>query len=144
VPGYIADRIAIENDDKTFTAKDVLELCNAISLPMVLDIHHYQCNNEGENLAEILPAVFSTWNTAGLPPKFHISSPKSAIDFRSHHDFVNPDDLYPFLRLARELNNDIDIMVEAKQKDRAMFQLVRDLADYPMIERAGDASLKFL
>lgn len=144
VPGYIAGRITLENDDKIFTARDVLDLCTVLSLPMVLDIHHYKCNNEGESLAEILPAVYSTWDAAGLPPKFHISSPKSAADFRSHHDFVSPDDLYPFLRLVRELNNDIDIMVEAKQKDRAMFQLVRDLADYPMVERAGDAALRFL
>jgi UV DNA damage repair endonuclease len=42
------------------------------------------------------------------------------------------------------LNKDIDIMVEAKQKDRAMFQLVRDLAGYPMVESAGDAALIFL
>ena len=57
---------------------------------------------------------------------------------------MNPDDLYLFLKLAREFNNDIDIMVEAKQKDRAMFQLVRDLAGYPMVERSGDAALKIL
>lgn len=144
VPRHIADRIAVENDDKSFTAKNVLDLCNALSLPMVLDIHHYKCNKEGESLAEILPAVSATWDTAGLPPKFHVSSSKSAADFRSHHDFVNPGDLYPFLKLARELNNDIDIMVEAKQKDRAMFQLVRDLAGYPMVERSGDAALKIL
>ncbi|MFX4261769.1 UV DNA damage repair endonuclease UvsE [Pelotomaculum propionicicum] len=144
LPRHMADRIAVENDDKSFTAKEVLDLCGALSLPMVLDIHHYKCNNEGESLAEILPAVFSTWDIAGLPPKFHISSPKSAADFRSHHDFVNPDDLYPFLKLARELNNDIVIMVEAKQKDRAMFQLVGDLAGYPMVERDGDAALIFL
>lgn len=144
VPRHMADRIAVENDDKSFTAKEVLDLCNALSLPMVLDIHHYKCNNEGESLAGILPAVSTTWDKAGLPPKFHISSPKSVDDFRSHHDFVNPDDLYPFLKLARELNNDIDIMVEAKQKDRAMFQLVRDLAGYPMVESAGDAALTFL
>lgn len=144
VPRHIAGRITIENDDKTYTAQDVLDLCKALLLPMVLDIHHYKCNNEGESLEEVLPDIISTWDAAGLPPKFHISSPKSESDFRSHHDFVNPEDLYPFLRLARELNSDIDIMVEAKQKDRAMFQLVRELAEYPMIERAGDAALKFL
>jgi UV DNA damage endonuclease len=142
VPGFIAERITLENDDKTFTAKDVLHVCINLSMPMVLDIHHYKCNNEGEVLTEILPVILSTWDAAGLPPKFHISSPKNQIEFRSHHDFVNPDDLYPFLMLAREFNKDIDIMVEAKQKDRAMFQLVKDLAKYPMVERIGSAALK--
>ena len=142
VPGFITERITLENDDKTFTAKDVLNICINLSIPMVLDIHHYKCNNEGEVLTEILPVIFSTWDAAGLPPKFHISSPKNQIEFRNHHDFVNPDDLYPFLMLAREFNNDIDIMVEAKQKDRAMFQLVKDLANYPLFERIGSSVLK--
>jgi UV DNA damage endonuclease len=44
--------------------------------------------------------------------------------------------------LAREFNKDIDMMVEAKQKDRAMFQLVKDLAKYPIFERIGNAALR--
>jgi UV DNA damage endonuclease len=143
IPGHVAGRIVLENDDKIFTPKDVLHICSSLSLPMVLDFHHYKCHNEGENMANILPAVYSTWEGTCLPPKLHVSSPRSRESCRSHHDFVNPDDLYPFLKLARELNQDIDIMVEAKQKDRAMFQLVNDLARYPMIRQAGEAALIF-
>ena len=143
IPGHIAARLVLENDDKIFTPNDVLHICSSLFLPMVLDFHHYKCHNEGENIANILSAVYSTWEGACLPPKFHISSPRSRNSCRSHHDFVNPDDLYPFLKLARELNQNIDIMVEAKQKDRAMFQLVSDLARYPMIRQAGEAALIF-
>jgi hypothetical protein len=32
-------------------------------------------------------------------------------------------------------------MVEAKQKDLAMFQLVKDLAGYPSMNHSGPASL---
>jgi UV DNA damage endonuclease len=143
IPMHVAGRLVLENDDKIYTPNDVLHICSSLNLSMVLDIHHYKCNNEGENMADILPAVYSTWEGACLPPKFHISSPRSRDGCRSHHDYVNPDDLYPFLKLAREFNQDIDVMVEAKQKDRAMFQLVSDLARYPMIGQAGEAALIF-
>lgn len=142
LPVHIARRITLENDDRTFSAGEVLCLCHELSLPMVFDIHHHKCNNEGEDLKEILPSIFSTWSGAGLPPKVHISSPKSPADLRSHHDFINPGDLYPFLLLARELSGAIDVMVEAKQKDRAMFLLVKELAGYPGVNQTGDASLE--
>lgn len=143
LPERLTGRMTLENDDKTFTAGEVLLLCARLGLPMVLDIHHYRCNQSDDNLAELFPEIISTWAHTGLPPKIHVSSPKSPEDFRSHHDFVNADDLYPFLKLAREFNHDLDVMVEAKQKDLAMFELVKDLADYPMIKQTGSATLIF-
>lgn len=143
VPGHVAGRLTLENDDKTFTAGEVLYLCRRLSLPMVLDLHHLKCNAGDDREAEIISPVFDTWRDTGHPPKIHISSPRSETDSRSHHDFVNPDDLYPFLKLAREINTGFDVMVEAKQKDRAMFRLVKELASYPMIKQTGEAALKF-
>ncbi|MGI6549497.1 MAG: UV DNA damage repair endonuclease UvsE [Syntrophomonadales bacterium] len=137
----VRNRIVLENDDRVYTAADVLGLCQELHIPMVLDIHHFACNNEGEDLHELLPAIFQTWQGSGLPPKIHVSSPKSADQPRHHHDFVNPDDLYPFLSLAREITPELDVMVEAKQKDLAMFQLVKDLAGYPSMNHSGPASL---
>lgn len=143
LPERITSRMTLENDDRTFTAGEVLYLCTRLGLPVVLDIHHYRCNQGDDNLAELFPDIISTWDQTGLPPKIHVSSPKSREDFRSHHDFVDPDDLYPFLKLAREFNHDLDVMVEAKQKDRAMLALVKDLANYPMVKQTGAATLVF-
>lgn len=141
VPSRIRNRIVLENDDRVFNASEVLELCQELCIPMVLDTHHFACNNEGEDLYGLLPAIFQTWKASGLPPKIHVSSPKSPDQPRHHHDFVDPDDLYPFLTIAREIGQDLDVMVEAKQKDLAMFRLVRDLAGYPSISQSGPASL---
>jgi UV DNA damage endonuclease len=110
LPERITGRFTLENDDKTFTAGEVLFLCARLGLPMVLDIHHYRCNPGDDDLAGIFPEIISTWARTSLPPKIHISSPKSPVDFRSHHDFVSADDLYPFLKLAREFNHDLDVM----------------------------------
>lgn len=143
VPREVALRITLENDDKIYTAGDVLDLCERLNLPMVLDIHHHFCNHGEGNLPEnIVPRFIKTWRGTGLPPKIHVSSPRSDTDIRSHSEFVNPGDVYPFIRIMTQTGEDFDIMVEAKQKDLAMFRLVKELSAYPGIKRKNRAVIE--
>ena len=48
-------------------------------------------------------------------------------DFRSHHDYINSDDFIQFIEKIKKYNVDIDVMIEAKAKDDALFRLVREL-----------------
>ena len=124
---YIKKCIAVENDDKIYNIKDVLKLCHKIKVPMVLDYHHFICNNEGENLKDYLNDIIETWN--GRLVKMHFSSPKSKLkkEFRSHNDYINSDDFINFINLIKTQDKDIDIMLEAKAKDDAISRLVRQL-----------------
>lgn len=124
---YIKKCIAVENDDKIYNIKDVLKLCHKIKVPMVLDYHHFICNNEGENLKNYLNDIIETWN--GRLAKMHFSSPKSKLkkEFRSHNDYINSDDFINFINLIKTQDKDIDIMLEAKAKDDAISRLVRQL-----------------
>lgn len=143
VPESIKKRLALENDDKTFTAEDVLYLCEQLALPMVLDIHHYFCNREEHSdLREVCSRFMQTWQNTGLPPKIHVSSPRSPTDIRSHNDWVNPEDVYPFIKIMLETGRDFDAMVEAKRKDEAMFRLVKELGAYPGIKQINEATLE--
>ncbi|WP_455538692.1 UV DNA damage repair endonuclease UvsE [Terrisporobacter sp.] len=133
-PKRISSRLIIENDDKIFTAKDVLNLCNKINCPMVLDLHHHKCKNNGEDIVNLLGDIFNTWNNEKLPPKVHFSSPKEGEFDRKHADFIDVNDFATFLNIAKEsVNRDFDVMIEAKKKDQALFQLVKDLKkiNYP-------------
>lgn len=123
LPDRIKKRIIIENDDKSYTAVDVLEICKDLGTPMVLDVHHHRCVNNGESLVELLPDIYKTWDREQLPPKIHFSSPKSQKEFRSHADFIDYSDFYEFLNMVKPFNRDIDIMLEAKMKDRALLDL---------------------
>lgn len=127
LPEYLKKSIALENDDKVYNIKDVLELCKKIRVPFVFDYHHYKCNNDGENYLDYLEQIFSTWNN--IPPKIHFSSPKnkSKKDFRSHSDYINVEDFISFINELKKINKDVDIMLEAKAKDEAIFRLVRQL-----------------
>lgn len=127
LPKYIQKCIAVENDDKVYNIKDVLDLCTKLNIPMVLDYHHYICNNEGENIDVYIKEIMNTWTN--INPKFHFSSPKSKLkkEFRSHHDYINADDFIKFINILKPYNKDVDIMLEAKAKDDAISRLVREL-----------------
>ena len=94
---------------------------------MVLDIHHHICNNDGYSIDEILPDILDTWKDEKLPPKLHFSSPKNHSKDRKHADFINGNDFVEFIELCKPLNKDIDIMLEAKKKDLALFNLVESI-----------------
>ncbi|MFD1776376.1 UV DNA damage repair endonuclease UvsE [Paenibacillus rhizophilus] len=133
----LQERITLENDDKTFNAVETLEVCKTLGLPMVLDIHHQWVNNEGELPWELWPEISRTWQTPLalkdvpkdqlLPPKIHVSSPRSPSDPRSHADGVEPAPLLAFLKRIAADTAAVDVMIEAKAKDGALFELMETL-----------------
>ncbi len=127
LPDYLKKAIALENDDKIYNLKDVLNICKTLEVPFVFDYHHYRCNNDGENYLDYMEQILATWKN--IKPKIHFSSPKNNTkkDFRSHSDYINPDDFISFLEQIKKFNTDIDIMLEAKAKDEAIFRLMRQL-----------------
>ena len=127
LPDHIKKCIAVENDDKVYNIKDVLELCHKINVPMVLDYHHFICNNEKEDINDYLKEIIDTWN--GKLPKMHFSSPKIKLkkEFRSHSDYINKECFIKFINILKKQDKDIDIMLEAKAKDDAVSRLARCL-----------------
>ena len=137
LPNYLKKCIAIENDDKIFNVTDCLKISKILDIPVVLDYHHFVCNNEGENIEELLDEIILSWHDKN--PKMHFSSPKSKAkkDFRSHHEYINSNSFINFINILKKKGVDIDIMIEAKAKDEALFRLVRELkykTDYKFID----------
>lgn len=137
----IQKQITLENDDKTFTAEETLYACEQLEVPMVLDIHHHVVNNNGEKMDKMWTRILKTWEDQSIPPKIHVSSPKSEKDPRGHADFVNTHDLLEFLRSIADLTPHLDVMIEAKKKDDALFQLIEDLKEADGVTLLDQASL---
>ena len=116
--------IMIENDDKIYNIKDTLYVAKKLNIPMCLDYHHYKCNNEGEDIFDYLKDIFDTFEGN---PKIHFSSPKSKKEYRAHHDYIDYLDFINFIEKIQFIKKDIDIMLESKMKDEALFRLVRQL-----------------
>ena len=139
LPKEIQEVVAIENDDKSYTIEDCLFLSKLIHRPVIFDYHHHYCNPSPTSIEDILPRVVDTWTTT---PKMHFSSPKSKLkkEMRSHHDYINSNEFVKFLGYLKKLEKDIDIMIEAKKKDEAMFRLIRELKYKTEIQFLDDTS----
>lgn len=139
-PHEITSKVILENDDKTFTAKETLQLCKNLGIPMVLDVHHHVCNNDGDNIEKLLPEIFDTWDGDVLPPKLHFSSPKNNPKDRKHADFIDAQHFVEFIEMCKPLKKDMDIMIEAKKKDLALFDLVSSIKNFRKEWKWIDAS----
>jgi UV DNA damage endonuclease len=161
-PERIRRRITLENDDKTFTARETLDACKEVGVPMVLDIHHHWVNNGGERAAELWPEILQTWEEEKrrisgvaseasdasdgvkelLAPKIHVSSPKSDKDPRGHADYVDAGFFLEFAREIAPITERLDVMIEAKRKDDALFTLIKELSDMPGIRKLDGSTIE--
>ncbi|MTI70259.1 MAG: UV DNA damage repair endonuclease UvsE [Firmicutes bacterium] len=123
----IKKRIILENDDKIYGVSDLINICEDLSIPLVLDIHHHWCNNNGDNIENYLQRIFDSWSKEKLKPKIHISSPKSETKKRAHAEEIDFDFFNDFIKKAKVIDRDFDIMIEAKNKNLALFNLMKEI-----------------
>jgi len=142
LPERIRKRIILENDDKSYSASDVLGICKDISVPMVLDVHHHNCINNGEKIEDFLPEVFNTWDGEYFSPKIHFSTPKSCTDFRSHANDIDLKEFTDFLNIAKKVGKNFDVMLEAKNKDSALFKLSEQLGEVRGIKKISESEFE--
>ena len=83
-----------------------------------------------------------TWAGVDLPVKMHISSPRSEKEFRAHADYVDVDVFWEFLQGIKGSVPEIHCMIEAKQKDGALFQLMEELCERAGVEVIDQASFR--
>lgn len=138
-------RLAVENDETSFSIRDCLRVHEGVGVPVVFDHQHHRLNPGGMTVESAARAALATW-PAGVVPKVHFSSArldgrtvgrgKSARlvppMLRQHADFVDPWTFAELLHALRELP--FDVMIEAKAKDVAVLKL---RADLERIGRAG-------
>lgn len=134
VPKSIQKMIMLENDDTSFTLEDTLYLCEKLEIPLVFDYHHHLAHHQYPNWEVNWDRIVHTWKNSPLPIKMHISSPKSDKAFRHHADTVDIDMFFQFLNVIRGSVPQIDCMIEAKNKDQALYQLIDDIKKREDIE----------
>lgn len=122
MPEDLRNRITVEHDDKVWSAREVLPLAREHGIPMVGDNLHNAVlpSNPVMPLEELMREAAATWTALDLRPKFHLASQKPDGRPGAHSDFVDPAD---FRAMVAALDVPSDFMLEAKQKDLAVFAL---------------------
>ncbi|MEH6939134.1 UV DNA damage repair endonuclease UvsE [Bacillus sp. JJ664] len=143
VPSPIQKMLMFENDDTTFTFEETLFACEKLGVPIVFDYHHHLVNHVNELWTENWDRAVNTWSVSELPMKMHISSPRDEKDIRAHADYVDSSMFLTFLNEIYGSVKQIDCMIEAKQKDNALFKLMEELKSHPSVEVVNDSSFNF-
>ncbi|WP_088105657.1 UV DNA damage repair endonuclease UvsE [Halalkalibacter urbisdiaboli] len=141
-PKPIQRMIMIENDDVNYTIEDTLYVGEKLGIPVVFDLHHYDVNQQSTELEELWKRVITTWDNSPFPVKMHVSSPKDGRLDRRHHEFINAHTFADFLSNIAGSTSLLDVMIEAKKKDEALFQLMKDLVQMEQFEQLTQASIK--
>ena len=106
-----------------------------INIPVVFDTHHFECYkilHPDEEFLEpemYIQAILETWERRDIKPKFHVSEQGSG-KCGHHSDFIKVLPTY-LLEIPEIYGIPIDIMIEAKMKEQAIFKLYEK---YPYID----------
>ncbi|KAK7911157.1 uv-damage endonuclease protein [Apiospora marii] len=123
----IKARLVLENDDVCYSVHELLPICEELNIPMVLDFHHHNIIFDKEQLREgtkdimdLFPRIKATWDRKGITQKMHYSEPCSeAITGRQRRKHR------PRVLTLPPCADDMDLMIEAKDKEQAVFELMR-------------------
>lgn len=137
----IKARLVLENDDVAWTVHDLLPICEELNIPLVLDFHHHNIMFDATQVREgtldisapeIMDRILATWRRKGITPKMHYSEQCAGTvtprDRRKHS---------PRVLTLPPCPPDMDLMIEAKDKEQAVFELMRTFK-LPGFEKIND------
>ncbi len=121
-PPDVLRRVVVEHDDRIWSAREVLPLARDHGLPLLADnLHHAVLPSDPPmGLEALLDAAGKTWRALGLRPKYHLASQARGLRPGAHADRIDPQDA---LKVLSALSHPADLMLEAKDKDLALFAL---------------------
>ena len=127
LPENVQKRLVLENCEKCFSVRDCLDISKEINIPVVFDTHHYSCYSilhPDETLdpaEDYIEEILGTWTKRGIKPKFHVSE-QGAGKCGHHSDYIEELPEY-LLNIPEKYGIKIDIMIEAKMKEKAIKKL---------------------
>jgi len=132
LPRIVKNRLVLENCERQYNTRDCLYIANECKIPVVFDFHHYTCFSQiyphviQESFVDLAPEIIDTWHDKRV--LMHISE-QGCGRIGHHSDFIEtlPDELFTVIR-----NNNvcIDLEIEAKKKEQAIFKLYKK---YPLV-----------
>lgn len=115
----IKSKLLLENCHKIKIA-EIIDICKTTNIRPCLDVHHMRVANDITDFRKYVSDIRLLWK--GKKPICHISSGKEFINDKSHNDFIIKDDVVRY----KDLFDIFDVEIEAKKKEIAIIQLIKD------------------
>tara|TARA_R100001244_G_scaffold25113_4_gene25623 strand:- start:77936 stop:78859 length:924 start_codon:yes stop_codon:yes gene_type:complete len=122
-------RLTLENCEFAYSVKDLALVAKDVKVPICFDSHHHRFNSSDLSGEKAMGIAIKSW-PSGSKPMTHLSNSKpeyvetdSVTKLRKHSDYLHQVPEYQL-----KANNDglIDIEIEAKMKNLAIFKAVND------------------
>ncbi|MFP4299317.1 MAG: UV DNA damage repair endonuclease UvsE [Spirulinaceae cyanobacterium] len=122
LPHSVKSRLTLENDEKTYNADAIAQICHKAEIPMVFDAHHHLVyeklpSYDDPSVGEALAAAKETWKH----PEWqlvHISNGRESLHDCRHSDLIT--------QMPESYRNAPWIEVEAKHKEDAIAKIDRE------------------
>jgi UV DNA damage endonuclease len=111
----IGRRLVIENDEQRFSAADCLLIHDETGAPVLFDVFHHTCKNNGEDISAMLYRIRKTWRRRDGTPMVDYSSQHPSKRQGGHAEHIDIGDFRKFLEISKP--HDMDIMLEIKDKE---------------------------
>ena len=128
LPDNVRKRLTLENDESAYNVIDLLSVYKETGVPVVFDSHHHTFNDCDLTMEDAIAATRETWSN-GVKPLQHLSNTEPSLangnfmDRRKHSGMIH---YVPAAQLNALRNDTIDVEVEAKLKNLAVFKMVKD------------------
>ena len=131
LPENIQSRLAIENDDVSYTLYDCLLINQETGIPVIFDVFHHSIKNRGETLIEGIKRSIQTWKDHDGKLIVDWSSQEPEMKTGRHADTLNEIEFQNFINHTMEY--DFDIMLEVRDKEKSAIKAVQILEKYGRI-----------
>ena len=123
----LKSRLTLENDERSYSVSDLLNIYEQTNIPIVFDNHHHTFNMNNISCEDAFNLCCDTWGD--IKPMTHLSNTKvglensSFTDRRKHSEYVHHIPKYMF---DANNNGKIDIEFEFKMKNIAIKKAVQE------------------
>lgn len=127
LPTSVKSRLTLENDEKCYNVKQLSGISSVCNIPIVFDSHHYRFNSGDIDFDSAFALCNSSWND--IKPLQHLSNTEIGMENapfnqkRAHSQLIHN---VPDLQLNAVRENTIDLDIEAKAKNIAIFKMRKD------------------
>jgi UV DNA damage endonuclease len=123
----VKKRLVIENDDKLYSLKDCLLVNRKTGVPVLFDVFHHECLNDGQATRKALLMARKTWKKKDGIIMVDYSNQQKGRPKGTHANAIN---LRSFTNFIKETKNiDMDIMLEIKNKEKSALKAIGALRD---------------